>query len=280
MDKAKGTANKGADVAEQVTDSPWFRRAARAGYIANGVIHLVLGVIAWNLAFGGGGEQADQSGAVRTLSEQPFGMVLIWFCMLGAFMLGLWHVSEAIFAAMGRTTKDKSDRAKETVKGAGKAIAFFAIASTCITFAFGGDKDSGDEAQSLTATLMSNPAGAILLYAIGAGLVIAGGFYVYKGVSKKFEEDLKATSRKEISKAITVTGVIGHAAKGLVLAAVGLLFIVATAKNNPEESTGIDGALKAMLDQPFGQPLLAAVGAGLVLFGIYLFMRSAYDRMD
>lgn len=278
---AKEGARKGADVADEVTDHPWFVRAARAGYIANGIIHLVIGVLAWNIAFGGGGENADQAGAIRTLAEQPFGIFLIWFCMLGAFMLGLWHLSEGIFALMGRTSDgDKKDRAKEGVKGLGKAVVFLAIASTCVTFAFGGSKDSGEETKSLTASLMGNPAGAVLLYAIGAGLIIGGGFYVYKGVTKKFEEDLKGSGRKEISKAITVTGVAGHTAKGLVLAAVGLLFIMATAKNNPEESTGLDGALKGMLDQPFGQPLLAAVGVGLILFGIFLFMRAAYDRMD
>ena len=279
---AKRGAQKGVDVADQVTDNPWVERAARAGYVANGLIHVVIGVLAWNIAFGGSGENADQTGAIRALSDQPFGIILIWFCMLGAFMLGMWHLFGGIFAFMGRTTgrSDATDRVKEGIQGVGKAVVFLAIASTCFTFAFGGSKDSGEETKSVTATLMSNPAGAVLLYAVGAGLMIAGGYYVYKAVTKKFKEDLEGTGRKEISQAITVTGVIGHAAKGLVLAAVGLLFIMATAKNNPEESTGLDGALKGMLDQPFGQPLLMAVGAGLVLFGIYLFMRAAYDRMD
>lgn len=281
VDGAKNVASDATDQAEKISDSKWFERAARGGYIANGVIHLVLGFIAWNLAFGSDDENADQSGAVRAIADQPFGIVLIWFCFIGAGALGLFHLLNGILGLAGRMHHgDKKEQAKEIVKDLGKAVAFLAVSGTCMTFAFGGDSDSGESAKTFTTIMMGNPFGMFVLYLVGAGLIIGGGFYVYKGVSKKFEEDLKHTSRKEISKALTVTGMIGHAAKGLVLAAVGLLFVVATFNNDPEESTGIDGALRGILDQPFGQPALAAIGVGLILFAIYLFLRSRYQRMD
>jgi hypothetical protein len=55
--------------------------------------------------------------------------------------------------------------------------------------------------------------------------------------------------------------------------------IVATVTNNPEQSTGIDGALKALREQPFGVWLLGAVALGLMAYGVFMVVRSKYQRM-
>ena len=48
---------------------------------------------------------------------------------------------------------------------------------------------------------------------------------------------------------------------------------------DPEKATGLDGALKTMADLPAGSVVLAIIGAGLVLFGIYSVLRSRYAPM-
>jgi len=60
---------------------------------------------------------------------------------------------------------------------------------------------------------------------------------------------------------------------------VGLLVIMATVKAHPEESTGIDGGLKALRDQPFGVYILAAVGVGLICYGIFMMVRAKLAKM-
>ena len=50
-------------------------------------------------------------------------------------------------------------------------------------------------------------------------------------------------------------------------------------KAHPEESTGLDGSLKALREQPFGVYLLAAVGVGLICYGIYMAMRAKLAKM-
>ena len=59
----------------------------------------------------------------------------------------------------------------------------------------------------------------------------------------------------------------------------GILFIVSTATNDPEESTGLDGALQGLSAQPFGEVMLGALGVGLMLYGLYQIVRSRYDVM-
>lgn len=76
-----------AAAARRAARNPWFERAARLGYAANGILHATVGVLAAVIATGGKAE-ADQSGAMLTLAAQPFGVVLLWICASGAVLLG------------------------------------------------------------------------------------------------------------------------------------------------------------------------------------------------
>ncbi|MEQ7738058.1 DUF1206 domain-containing protein, partial [Escherichia coli] len=68
-------------------------------------------------------------------------------------------------------------------------------------------------------------------------------------------------------------------AKGAALILTGLLFVIAAAKHSPEESTGLDGSLKALRDHPYGPYLLVAIGAGFIAYGIFALIRSRFGRM-
>ncbi len=72
----------------------------------------------------------------------------------------------------------------------------------------------------------------------------------------------------------------GYVAKGTVLLLTGLLIAIATLRSHPEESTGLDGGLKALRDQPFGVYLLAAVGAGLICYGVFMVVRARLAKMN
>jgi hypothetical protein len=260
--------DEASDRAEEVTRHPWFRKAARVGHVANGILHILIGLIAWGLAFGSAPEDADQSGAIQLLAANPLGVGLIWLCAAGCVLLGLWYVSEAIW--------DRRS-ALDGVKDAGKAIVYVAIGVMFTVAALGGRQDSGESTSSASAALMSHPAGAVLLIVAGLVIIGIGGYHVYSGVTQRFMKDLRSSSRRDVSRAISVTGTIGYVAKGIVLALVGLLFVVATLQRDPEDATGMDGALKALLDQPLGPVLLASVGVGLMLFGVFACMRSRYE---
>ncbi|WP_313812969.1 DUF1206 domain-containing protein [Glutamicibacter sp.] len=258
------------DALRQVTDHPWFRRIARLGYIANAVLHAMLGVLALTLAQGGNTE-ADQSGAMQTLAQDPWGMILLWFCALSAALLGLWSIAQAVM------TQTKATR---RFKVGGTGLVFIALSGAFFQFATGHHSDSGQTTSSISSVLMQSAGGRFLLIALGLGLIGIGGYFIFRGISRRFLEDIDSSSHVALQKAITISGALGYPAKGLVLAAVGLLFISATVQNNPEDSTGLDGALKAVRDQDFGPTALALVGAGLLAYAVYLAFRSRYDSMD
>lgn len=266
-----GKPREAVNAAKRASDYPWFERVARIGYVANGVLHGLIGVLALNVAFGKSGE-ADQGGALDTLARQPFGAAILWVCFLGCIVLGLWHFAEAGFESHAKLTR--------RLKDAGTGVVFIAVGAAFGRYAMGGSEDSGEKTSAVSAELMKNPAGIVVLVALGAALIAVAGYYVYKGATQRFRRDLRLPSEHNVRRAITVTGTAGYIAKGLVLAALGLLFIVATIQHDPEDSTGIDGALKSVRDQPFGLPALVAIGVGLIAYAVYLVLRSRYDKMD
>lgn len=268
-------ARKVAEGAEEATDSKPFLLAARAGYVAAGILHILIGVIAFRVASGGSGS-ADQSGAMASLAGSPGGGILLWVCFVGCSALALFLLSEVLFSPRRLSGKEK---VTFRLKNGGKAVIYAAIGVTFLRYAMGGSSDSGSSTQSTSAALMANPAGTALLLAVGVGILAIGGYFIYRGITKKFEENLTGKPSGSAGRAVTLLGTVGYVAKGIALGVLGLLLAIATVRNNPEESTGLDGALKSLQEQPFGVWILGAVALGLIAYGIFMVVRARYQRM-
>lgn len=259
--------------ARSANDSPAFQIAARLGFAVNGLLHLMIGAIAISVALGGGGS-ADQSGALAGLAATPGGGIILWVVVVGLAGLGLWQIAEAILVPAKDPAKKWAHRAKEF----GKAVAYLAVAATAFTFARGGSSSSSGDTESLTATLLAAPGGVVVVVVIGLGIIVIGGYFVVHGARKKFTEDLSLPGGT-IGTTITALGVVGHIAKGVALAVVGILFAVASVTLDASKSTGLDGAVASLAALPFGAAILFAVGAGLIGFGLYSFARARYARL-
>lgn len=267
--------DRASDAAEEAANSKGFELAARAGYIAAGILHLLIGFIALGLARGGSGS-ADQSGAIGQLAGSPGGAVLLWFCFIGCLALALFQVSEIFFGVKALSGKEKLT---SRLKSGGQAAVYATIGTTFGRYALGGSSDSSSETSSASASLMSNPAGSALLIAAGVGILAVGGYFIYRGASRSFTKKLSAIPPAGLGTAVVALGTVGYIAKGFALGVLGVLLVVATVTNNPEESTGLDGALKTLREQPFGAWLLGAVAIGLMAYGLFMVVRSKYQRM-
>ncbi|WP_354215772.1 MULTISPECIES: DUF1206 domain-containing protein [unclassified Arthrobacter] len=279
---AKGTSIKrefrqAADAAEDVTNSRPLELLARAGFAASGVLHFLVGAIAIRLAMGGSGN-ADFSGAVAELASQPAGPFLLWASFAACAALAVWQASDAIFDYSGLPAKKK---AGQKAKAAAQALVFAGLALTLAAFAMGtgsGD-DNRQSASDLTLAVMQAPGGVALLVVMGAGIAVAGAVYAIRGIRKSFAKHVTMPASPTGRTAVTALGVTGYVAKGAVLLLTGLLIAIATLRAHPDESTGLDGGLKALRDQPFGVYLLAAVGAGLICYGLYMVVRARLAKM-
>ena len=278
----EGTAIKremkqAADAAEEVTNSRPLEFLARAGFAASGILHFLLGAIAIRLAMGGSGS-ADVSGAVAELAVQPSGPLLLWSSFAACAALALWQASDAIFDFNHLPAKKKAGR---KARAAAQAVVYAAIALTFFSFAqgTGSGNDNQQRASDLTITIMKAPGGVVLLVLMGLAVAATGVVYGIRGIRKSFEKHLMLPPSPPARSAVTVLGVVGYVAKGTVLLLTGLLIVIATVQAHPEKSTGLDGGLKALRAQPFGVYLLAAVGAGLACYGLYMVVRARLAKM-
>lgn len=264
-----------ADAAEDITNSRTLEFAARAGFAVSGVLHLLIGLVAIRLSMGGQGE-ADVSGAVEQLAQQPAGPVLLWSSFAACVALALWQTSDAIFDFEHLPAKKKLAK---KAKAALQAVVYAGLAVTLASFAFGAGKDDSSSTSDLSIAVMKAPGGYLLLLAVGAGIAVAGIVYAIRGIRQSFAKHLRLPASAKARTAVTVLGVVGYTAKGIALLLAGLLIIIATVKVHPEESTGLDGGLKGLRDQPFGMYMLAAVGIGLICYGIFMMVRAKLAKM-
>ncbi|MDR7083475.1 putative phage tail protein [Arthrobacter ginsengisoli] len=248
---------------------------ARAGFAVSGILHLLIGLVAIRLAMGGQGE-ADVSGAVEQLAGQPAGPLLLWTSFAACVALAIWQASDAIFDFEHLPAKKKLGKKAKAVL---QAVVYAGLAITLYSFANGAGKDHTTSTSDLTASVMKAPGGYLLLLAIGAAVAITGIVYAIRGFRQSFAKHLRLPASPRARSAVTILGVVGYAAKGIALLLVGLLVIIATIKVHPEESTGLDGGLKALRDQPFGIYMLAAVGVGLICYGIFMMVRAKLAKM-
>lgn len=262
-----------AQVARKARRSTTLRFLARTGFAVNGLLHILIGAIAIALAFGNGGE-ADQSGALRQLSESPGGAVVLWVVVVGMFALGLWLALSA-FLTVGADSKRKWGRRLAEL---GKALAYLALGATALTVALGGTTNAAGSASTASGQLLATPGGVFVLFAVGVLVIGIGGYFVYKGVARKFTEDI-TVPRGPAGRATVGFGVFGYVAKGVAVGVVGVLVIVAAFTLDPSKSTGLDGALRSLADLPFGIVVLVIVGAGLIAYGLYCFIRARRARL-
>jgi hypothetical protein len=248
------------------------------GLIALGIVHLLVGWLALQLAWGGSGESADSTGAMAMLADNTWGKVLLWVLAAGLAMLTLWQAIEAIG---GHRDESGKRRTAERLGSAGKAIVYAALAVSAARFAVSGDSSQSGKSseESYTAKLMDAPAGAVLVGAIGLGIIAIGGYLVYSGITKHFARKLDTETRtgKSGDAAITV-GRVGYIAKGVAFAIVGGLVIAAAITHDPDKSGGLDDALRTLRDQPYGQWLLTAVAIGIAAYGVFCFFWARSEQ--
>lgn len=263
-------ATSAGQAARRVSRSPWLERAARVGFVISGLLHLLIAYIAVQVAWSRPSAKADQSGALSLLAHHSWGEVVLWLGVVGFAALGVWQLTEALLPRIGDVKEQLGDRAKAL----GKGVVYLALAVSTLSFARGSGSSSSKQTKDFTATLMSHAGGRVLVFVVGLGVVAVGAYHVYKGVQKKFLDDLVG----DPGVVVEHLALAGYVAKGIALGIVGVLFCIAAAREQPSKASGLDGALRTLREQPLGGVLLTLVAVGLAAYGLYSFARAKRAR--
>jgi hypothetical protein len=267
-------SNTAEQAGRKAANSEWLDYAIRIGFVAYGIVHLVIAFIALELAFGnGGGKSASQKGALAELARQPFGKALVWIIAVGMFLLVVWR---ALDAAFGHNDKDGGDKVKARAAAAGKGVVYAVIGISAFKTAIG-SQSKGGGSQTMTAKVMNWPGGQLIVIVAGLAIIGYGAYMAWRGWTEKFKEHLDAEGQSgESGRAYILFGRIGYIGKGISIALVGALFVYAGATHDPKKSGGLDQALHKLLQQPFGQVLLVLIALGIACYGLFCFARARH----
>lgn len=263
--------------ARAAADSPWVDRLARLGLAARGLVYVVVGVIAIQIATGDASSQADKQGALHVLATTPAGKIAIVVAIVGFFGYALWRLTEFVWGHQDDEGLKRWGKRAFSLFRAG-VYTWFAISAIQL---LAGSAGSSTDRQSKewTARLMEQPLGRYLVVAVGVGFVGVAVGLVWRGVTTKFDEKLKLGEMSAAMRSVVEKlGLAGNIARGVVFGMVGVFLVVAAVTFEPQKARGLDGSLRTLADSTWGQVLLIAVALGLLAFGLYSFAESRYRR--
>ncbi|MFE5111202.1 DUF1206 domain-containing protein [Streptomyces sp. NPDC056663] len=276
--KARGRVH-----AQRAANSTAVSAAARAGFVARGVIYVLIGVLSLRIALSdGGGKQADRGGAIAEIAEKPFGTVLLW--LLGTALAGMavWRLSEAAFGQAGPDGRKAGKRAM----AAGRFVFYGFVSYSVLSYA-AGDKGSGSgsgssdrDSQDVTAKALDWPGGQWIVAVAGIAVAAAGIWIAARAIMQKFHKHLKMFEMSEKArKVIDFLGMFGGAARGIVFAVAGVFAVAAAVQHQPGKAKGMDDTLRSFTETPAGPWLLVLIAAGLAAFGVFSWANARWRKV-
>ena len=271
-------ANVGGTV-QKAGESPLMEVMTRLGYGVRGLIYIIVGLLAVQVALGKGGALASPQGAIAAIGKQPSGLILLWVVLVGIISYSIWGVVRAVLDPLdkGHDLKGLLTRVGFLVSALGYAILAF------YTYGYITGKSqsaNGSQTQKYIGLIMSMPWGRWAIGILGLIVLAVGLYQIYLGFTAGFDRQFQtyALTPKE-AKLATDVGRFGTSARGVVFAVVGGLIVLAAYQANPSQPVGMDAALATLLHQPYGIWLLGVVAVGLIAFGFYYMLSALWFRL-
>ena len=126
--EAKWSAERRTGEPTDSLGSSWVERLGRLGYATKGAVYAIVGALALAVAIGAGGQTTGPSGALETIGEQPFGLILLVLITVGLAAYAFWRLFQAV--------KDP-DREGSDARGIAKRIGHAVAALAYLGLAFG-----------------------------------------------------------------------------------------------------------------------------------------------
>lgn len=251
---------------------------ARSGYAARGVVYLIIGIFAL-LAANGSGETVGTEGAITQLLGQPFGETLLWIMVIGLVAYATWRLTQAITDPEEHGTDTKGLAIRAGLVGGAITYSLLALFTLgLLGSSIGESANGGDGNGDFLAGILGWQYSNYLVYLVALVPLGVGIAHFIKGWKARFEKYFYASGA--IMRWVTPISRAGLIARGVAfLVVAGMLFSGGT-RYDPTAPPGLEDALNALQNLPFGTFWLALIGTGLIAVAIYSFSEAIWRRID
>ena len=240
-----------------------FQTWTRVGFAARGLLYIVIALLVL-----GTGRTEDLTGALEYLN-QGVGRLLLMVLAAGLATYGLWRLADAAFGIENPGSGNKALRKRGAAGVIGLIYLYLSYKAARILL----EGNAGDtSAQQQADTVLDLPGGQWVLAFAALVLAVAGTYQLIKAYKCSFLRHLEAPAQEPLVKWL---GRIGYASRGVIFLAVAWLIARAAIDEQSSEA----GGMEQVLDLLSG-PLLYAVTAGLMLFGIFSIIEARYRRIQ
>jgi hypothetical protein len=290
MTSSTFTTETGSRKVEEIADRhPSLVALCRLGWVAKGVVYLVVGVLAVPIAIDGlrgdstqssSSGEASQTGAVARIAETSFGTVTLWVIALGLALYVVWRLISIVLPAEN-TAKVWLTRLGYLVS----ALTYSALAWTAVQFAqlkpaAAGAESEDAKVERYTRELMEKTGGRWLVGAIGVVLIGVGLYFLVKGFRATFRDELELGDVGPFShETIVLLGRVGWAGRGVIMSLIGWFLVDAAIKFRPDEAKGFDGALRDTTSSTPGALLVGFAAVALVVYGLFCAVSAPRQRL-
>ncbi len=252
---------------------------ARLGFIAKGLVYSMVGLLALQASIGMGGQPANTQQALEEFISQPFGSVLLIGCVVGLFAYALWKFLQSFIDPENRGRSPKVILLR---------IADFFVGILYLSFSYAAwqifrglsTSDSSQKSEVWVGKILELPYGNWLVLLCAIIIAITGCYQFYSAYVASFDYsfDTQNMSKSERT-TLRRLGQIGITAWGIVYGMIAILFYQAAITYNAKQAGGVDEALNALRDQPFGIWILRITAVGMLIYGFYLLILSYYHKI-
>jgi hypothetical protein len=254
----------------------WTETFARFGIISKGIVYCLVGVLTFMAALGMRGENASKNEAFKLIYEQPFGKILLIIVAVGLLGYVTWRFFQSVYDI---DSKGNDTNARLTRIGYGfSALIYFVMAIYAMKLALAGAGGGEDSQKFVVSKILEYPAGEWIIGIAGLLIIGNGIRQIYTAVTGNFMKNVQVTSSKHID-LFRKAGIAGYVARGVVLLIIGYFFLRAALHHNANEAIGTKEAF-SFLQHTFGSVLMGVVAAGLIGYGVFMFVKGRYQKID
>lgn len=249
---------------------------AKVGFVARGVVYILIGVLALDIALGKPAPEADRTGALQAVATQPFGKLILWLLVIGFAAMALWRFAQAYYGVRSR-----GHRGGPEAQAAARGVLYtvFFIGTLRYVLGLPAPHSTNQQARDFTTTAMAHGYGRAVILLVGVVIAVVGLVMIRIGVTKSFVKDLQLSrASRRTRREVELLGTVGNVARGLVFTGVGAFMIDAAATFDANKAKGIDATLRSFAHTPVGPLLLVIVAIGLALFGVYSLAEARWHR--